>query len=110
MNIVDMLSMIYYVLEAYYADVKQSDAIHSLLCELCHFTWRDLQSADPVYITNFRKLIKDNEVPVEGSYALAREFVKNLDKYKEEALEAFDNCSEMRWNQAVKEYLIEYKE
>ncbi len=101
----ELFCMMYFTLESYYTDLEQNENLGDLLSGLNPFLWEDRGSADPAYFSDFSKLVSQNDIPIDGSYALARKYLETLDWHKEEALTAYDSLGEEEWIRATKEYL-----
>ncbi len=70
----EMFSLIFYAIETYYENGHKTEELEDLLSELNPFLWGDRSSADPAYFTDLCEMISDDDIPIEGSYALARSY------------------------------------
>ena len=103
MNDFELYTLIFFVIDAYYAD-NPSDELASLLGLMSPFTFKEIDSADSSIFTNFKRYIDGRDITVANSYQLAKGYIEEIQK---DLIPAFNSISKEEWKKGAEEYLSE---
>ena len=101
MNPFELYCMIFFVLDAEWADTKD-DRLGQFLSEASPFTFAENESADPAVYADFKKKITE-PITLKNSFELAKDYINSLRDVR--VFNAFSWIDEDEWLYAITEYL-----
>ena len=101
MNKFELFCMIFYVLDAYWDESKDS-SIGDYLSSANPFLFDDIGSADESVYLDFCRHVNE-PISIENSYSKAIKYLQTIDNKK--LVDAFKKTSEDEWTDSVKDYL-----
>lgn len=102
MNKFELFTVIYYWLDNYYKDTAD-DLIINQLSDMNPFIWAEATSADPAVYDEYCTFIKEKDITLENSLAVAKEYAASIEYA--DISEAFENVDKNEWEKGIRKYL-----
>ena len=116
MNNFELFTMMYFVFDAIYDELpeekknipedKWQDDLGMYLSEICPFTWKSCDSADPAYFIEFSEFMRGKQIGDDYGYSLVCEYLEK-ENYYHNVLETFRTYKREDWIDACKRYISE---
>ena len=102
MNKFELFTMIFFVLDGYWDDHKDSE-LGIFLSSMNPFLFEDIGSAVPYVYDDFSKMIGGRTITIDNSFGLAKEYIKNINA--DYISDAFEWIDESKWIDSCKKFL-----